>query len=338
MGSRLRNRRVALVSYVALLSLLLVILFLVSIMIGTAGLTVGQVVGSIFGWNQNVTTHDIIFDYRIPRIIFALLTGGILGVAGGVMQSLTRNPLADPYISGMSGGAALGAAIGFTIPLIPVFSVPVFAFVGGVSMLGLSMFIARRAGGGSMSFILAGIAVGTLANAFLMIIISLNPYQAHGIMYWLFGSFTTSSWTAIEVTLIVAVPSLTLIFWWARDLNILIFGEEHATQIGVNAKVLWPLLLVLSCLAVAACVSFCGIIGFIGLVSPHIVRLVVGADNRFVLPLAGLTGALLLLASDDLVRLPVNLLNELPVGSITAMIGVPVFIYLLVRKGKDFGL
>ena len=294
--------------------------------------------GSIFGWNQDQVTHTILFEYRIPRVIFALLTGCILGVAGGVIQSLTRNPLADPYISGMAFGAAVGAAIGFTLPLLPLFSVPLLAFVGGVGTLGLSLFIARRAGGGSMSFILAGIAVGTLSNAILMIIISMNPYQSHGILYWLFGSFATASWGAIKTTLIVSVPCLLLIFWWARDLNILILGEEHAKQLGINSKLLWPALLIISSLAVAICVSYCGIIGFIGLVSPHIVRLVAGADNRFVLPLAGFTGGLLLLASDDLVRLPLYLIGELPVGSVTAMIGVPVFIYLLIKKGKNFGV
>lgn len=336
----MKNRKVVLISYVSLLLFFLIILFFASILVGSAGLTVVQVISSIFGWNHNQITHNILFDYRIPRVIFVLLTGFILGVAGGVMQTLTRNPLADPYISGMSSGAAVGAAIAFTIPFLPFYSVPLLAFIGGISSLSLSMFIARRAGGGSMSFILAGVAVGTFASAILMIIISLNPYQSHGILYWLYGSFSTASWGAIETVLIVSVPSLLLIFWWARDVNIMLFGEDHAKQLGVNAKLLWPALLMLSSISVAACVAYAGIIGFIGLVSPHVVRLVTGSDNRFVLPLAGLTGALLLLASDDIVRVPINLFGgvELPVGSVTAMIGVPVFIYLLLKKGKNFGM
>jgi len=340
MGLKVKNRKALLISYVSLLLIFLVLLFLGSVLVGTAKISVLQVVESILGLDNNQITHNILFDYRIPRVLFALITGFILGVAGGVMQALTRNPLADPYISGMSAGAAVGAALAFTIAILPFYSMPILAFIGAIGSLMLSMFIARRAGGGAMSFVLAGIAVGTFCNAILMVIIAMNPYEAQGIMYWLFGSFSTASWQAIEVTLIVAIPCILLIFWWARDVNIMLFGEEHAKQLGVNAKWLWPALLILSSLAVAACVAYAGIIGFIGLVSAHVVRLVVGSDNRFVLPLAGLTGALLLLASDDLVRVPINLFGgvELPVGSVTAMIGVPVFVYLLLRKGKNFGM
>jgi iron complex transport system permease protein len=336
----MKNRKVVLVSYVALLLFFLIVLFLASVLVGSAGFSASQVIGSIFGLNKNQIIHDILFDYRIPRITFALITGFILGVAGGVMQTLTRNPLADPYISGMSTGAAVGAALAFTIPFLPFYSVPLLAFLGGIGALMLSMFIARRSGGSSMSFILAGIAVGTFANAILMIIISINPYQSHGILYWLFGSFSTASWGAVETVLIVSIPSLLLIFWFARDVNLMLFGEDHAKQLGVNAKLLWPALLILASISVAVCVAYAGVIGFIGLVSAHVVRLAVGSDNRFVLPLAGFTGALLLLASDDIVRVPIGLFGgiELPVGSVTAMIGVPVFIYLLVKKGKGFGM
>ena len=338
MESTIRRKKLRLITCVCVLSILLLISFLLSITIGSLDLTLRQVFEAMIGINKDPTVNSIVLGYRIPRVLFSTCTGFTLGVAGTVIQTLTRNPLADPYITGMSSGAALGAAIAFLIPALPLLAAPLLAFIGGASMLFLTIFFAKKAGGGSVGFVLSGIAVGTIANAVLMMIISMSGEMAHGILYWIFGSFSTSTWGELQTALLVSLPAIVYIFLTVKDLNILLLGEEHARQLGVEARRLWFTLLVSSSLAVAAWVSFCGVIGFIGLVAPHIVRLSVGSDNRFVLPLAGLTGSLLLLVSDDIVRAPLIPIGEMPVGSITSIIGVPFFIYLLTKRGRSLGM
>ncbi|MEM4656814.1 MAG: iron ABC transporter permease [Candidatus Methanosuratincola sp.] len=338
MNPRPINKRLRLALYIASLSIFFSGAFMASIMIGSLPLSPFGVIESILNPRSDPVASSIVLGYRIPRVLFASLTGFVLGISGGVIQTLTRNPLADPYITGMSSGAALGAAVAFVVPLFPYFAVPALAFVGGVSMLLLSIFLAKKAGAGSMGFILSGIAVGTFASAILMVVLATASEKAHGILYWLFGSFSTSTWGDFQIAFAVSVPALVFVLYKARDLNILLLGEEHAAQLGIDSKRLWLLMLLSSSLAVSVCVSFCGIIGFIGLVAPHMVRLVIGSDNRFVLPLAGFTGSLLIVIADDIVRNPLNPIAEMPVGSVTSMIGVPFFVYLLVKKGKSFGM
>lgn len=332
------NKRLRLALYVATLSIFFCAAFMVSIMMGTLQLSPSAVFESILNPQSDPVTRSIVLGYRIPRVLFASLTGFVLGISGGVIQTLTRNPLADPYITGMSSGAALGAAVAFVVPFLPYFAVPAMAFLGGVSMLLLSIFLAKKAGAGSIGFILAGIAVGTFASAILMVVLAISSEKAHGILYWLFGSFSTSTWGDFQIAFAVSMPALIFALYRARDLNILLLGEEHAAQLGIDSRRLWILLLLSSSLAVSVCVSFCGIIGFIGLVAPHMVRLVIGSDNRFVLPLAGFTGSLLIVIADNIVRNPLNPIAEMPVGSVTSMIGVPFFVYLLIKKGKSFGM
>jgi len=334
----IRQKRYRFVVYAAVLSLALLSLFFISVMIGSVWFSPETVLGVFFGTEGSSTITSIIMGYRVPRVLFALFTGLVLGISGGVMQPLTRTPLAAPYLTGLASGAALGAAVAFVMPGIPLYAIPIFAFAGGILMLMLVMFISRKAGSGPLNFILAGLAVGTVASAFLMIIITSASNASHGILYWLYGSFSTSSWSDLWTAAVIATPFLIFMLLKSRDLNILIFGEDHAKQLGINSHRLWVALLLSLSIAVSACVAFCGVIGFIGLVAPHIMRLLVGSDNRFVLPLSGMMGAILLIVSDDIVRSPLNPLFEMPVGSMTALIGVPFFIYLLIKRGKNFDL
>lgn len=338
MPGRINDRRLRLGVYVGTLSIFFAIAFLASIMMGTLPLSAWEVIETLVRPERDPVASSIVLGYRIPRVLFASLTGFVLGVSGGVIQSLTRNPLADPYITGMSSGAALGAALGFLVPVLSYVTVPAFAFAGGIAMLAMSIFLAKKAGAGSIGFILSGIAVGTFASALLMVVLSMASEKAHGILYWLFGSFSTTTWLDLQVASAASVLPLAYVLFRARDLNILLLGEEHASQLGLNSRRLWLSTLIASSLSVSVCVSFSGIIGFIGLVAPHMVRLIIGSDNRFVLPLAGFTGSLLIVIADDIVRNPLNPIAEMPVGSITSMIGVPFFIYLLIRKGKSFGI
>ena len=331
-----KQRKIRLLIYLSFLSVLLFLSFLSSLMIGSFPLSPIEVFENLINPEKNKTISTIIYNYRLPRALFALITGFSLGISGGVIQSLTRNPLADPYITGMASGAALGAAIAFLIPIISIYFIPFFAFLGGISSILLTIFLAKKAKAGPIGFILAGIAIGTFASALLIFIITLAQEKAHGIIYWIYGSFSTSKWSDIIITLpIVAFCSLFL-FINARDLNILLLGEEHASQLGINAKRLWILMLLISSLCVSSCVAFCGIIGFIGLVAPHMIRLILSSDNRFVLPLGGLTGAFLLLLSDNIVKSSINPFGEMPISTITSIMGVPFFIYLLIKKGGRY--
>lgn len=332
------SKKARLTIYTIFLSFLFIIAFFASIMMGTLSLSPAQVIECLINPQKDPVASSIVIGYRIPRVLFASLTGFVLGVSGGVIQTLTRNPLADPYITGLSSGAALGAAIAVVSLTFSYLAMPALAFVGGIAMMSMSIFLAKKAGAGAMGFILSGIAMGTFANAILMAILAISQEKAHGILYWLFGSFSTSTWFDLQVAFIVSLPPLLCMFYKARDMNILLFGEEHAAQLGLNAKRLWLAMLILASISVSVCVAFCGIIGFIGLVAPHMVRLVVGSDNRYVLPLAGFTGSMLTVFADDIVRNPLNPIAELPVGSVTSMIGVPFFVYLLIKRGKSYGM
>jgi iron complex transport system permease protein len=338
MPPHFKQKRLRFAAYLTTLIFFMSVALITSLMIGSFALSPNEVLEILFHPDKNPVAWSIVVNYRVPRMLLASITGFVLGVSGGVIQTLTRNPLADPYITGMSSGAALGAAVAFVIPFLPIYAIPFFAFMGGVSTLLLCMLLAKKANAGPIGFILAGIAVGTFSSALLMIILALVSEKAHGILNWIYGSFSTSTWTEIKVALPVVVPATLYLLAKARDLNLLLLGEEHASQLGVRAKTLWRLTLVASSLAVATCVSFSGIIGFIGLMAPHMVRLLVSSDNRFVLPLAGLTGALLMLLSDDLVRSPMNPIAEIPVGAVTSMMGVPFFVFLLLRRGSRFGM
>jgi len=332
-----KQKRLRLVIYLTLLSLFLGLALMISLMIGSYALSPSQVLEALF-YPRDPVARNIVLNYRLPRTLLASVTGFVLGVSGGVIQSLTRNPLADPYIAGTASGAALGAAVAFLVPFLPLFAVPFFAFGGGLSAVLLSLLLARKAKAGPIGFILAGIAVGTFCSAVLMILLSLFSQRAHGILSWLYGSFSTSTWTKAKIVVPLSTPAVLYLLAKARDLNLLLFGEEHASQLGIEAERLWKFSLVVSSFAVSVCISFSGIIGFVGLVGPHMVRLIVSSDNRFVLPLGGFTGALMLLLSDILVRSPVNPFGEIPVGAITSMIGVPFFAYLLWRRGEKFGM
>ena len=332
-----KRKRLRLAVYLTLLSLSLSLALMISLMIGSYALSPSQILEALFH-PKDLVARNIVLNYRLPRTLLASLTGFVLGVSGGVIQTLTRNPLADPYITGTASGAALGATIALLTPSLPLFAVPFFAFAGGLLAVLLSLVLAKKARAGPIGFILAGIAVGTFCSAVLMILLSLFSQQAHGILSWLYGSFSTSTWTKVKIVMPLSIPAVLYLLTKARDLNLLLLGEEHASQLGIEAGRLWKFMLAISSFAVSVCISFSGIIGFVGLVAPHMVRLMVSSDNRFVLPLGGLTGALVLLLSDDLVRSPVNPFGEIPVGAVTSMIGVPFFAYLLWKRGEKFGM
>jgi iron complex transport system permease protein len=288
-------------------------------------------------WPASLET--IVMELRLPRVLTALVVGLGLAVAGTTFQGLLRNPLADPYVLGTASGAALGAAVAVLLPVeaavLGLGLANLLAFGGAL----LAVAIVHRLAGGSgratlTSLLLTGYAVGSLLAAGLAMAMYLSGSQLRQIFFYLMGSFSQSDWQSLSVGLpIIAVGSL-LIMLRARSLNALLLGEEAALHLGVDVRRERAVLLALASLVTAAAVALAGLIGFVGLVIPHIVRLLVGPNARLVLPLSALYGAAFLILADLVARIP----GELPVGIVTAVVGAPVFVLLLRRHRGGYQL
>jgi iron complex transport system permease protein len=282
--------------------------------------------------------RDILLQIRIPRVLLAAAVGSSLAVAGAVFQGLFRNPMADPYVIGISSGAALGAVFamlsGFSLALGGFGAVPLFAFAGGITTIILVYSMARVGRAVPvMTLLLAGIAV----SAFLSALVSLLTYFAgeklHQVIFWMMGGLGGATWHQVRVMIPYALVGYICVSLFSRELNAMLLGEETASNLGVDTEKVKKILLAGASLLVAAAVSTSGIIGFVGLVVPHFVRLIAGPDHRFLIPASALLGGSLLIATDALARIVIAP-SELPVGIITALIGAPMFVYLLKKRKK----
>ncbi len=295
--------------------------------------------GIVFeGMSIQAVHEDILLQIRLPRVLLAAAVGSSLAVAGAVFQGLFRNPMADPYVIGISSGAALGAVFamlsGFSLAFGGFGAVPLFAFGGGIATIMLVYTMARVGKAVPvMTLLLAGIAV----SAFLSALVSLLTYFAgeklHMVVFWMMGGLGGATWHQVRVMVPYALAGFICVSLFSRELNAMLLGEETASHLGVNTERVKKILLAGSSLLVAAAVSTSGIIGFVGLVVPHFVRLVAGPDHRFLLPASALLGGVLLIATDTLARVVIAP-SELPVGIITALIGAPMFVYLLKKRKK----
>ncbi len=284
------------------------------------------------------TVETVILNIRMPRVILAGVTGAALAVAGATYQGLFRNPLADPYLIGVSQGAALGAVIGFILPLGNSFwglnLVAILAFVGGLG----AVFVVYSLGkvGKSLpmtTLILAGVALGAFLTAIMSYLLINSDNSIHGISSWLLGGFSSPKWIHVWITIPVITLGSLFICLYGRSLNVMQFDEEQAQQLGINVERTKRILLVVATLITAAAVSFGGIIGFVGIIIPHAVRLIWGPDFRFLLPLSIVCGSIFLILADLLAR-TVMPPTEIPLGIVTAFFGAPFFLYLLRRKKK----
>jgi iron complex transport system permease protein len=279
--------------------------------------------------------QTIFFDIRMPRVLMAGLAGSALSVAGAAYQGMFRNPLADPYLTGVSQGAALGAVIGFLLPFnVPVLFIPLLAFIGAVLSVTALYFIARVGRTLPMTtLILGGVAIGAFLASGTSYLLIMSGDQVHGIIFWLLGTFALADWWRVSIMAPYVLVSIVVICLMARPLNIMQLDEDQAQQLGINVERIKLILLATATVATAAAVCFCGIIGFVGIIVPHIVRILAGPDYRFLLPLSAITGAGFLILADALSR---TLLTptEIPVGVITAFIGAPFFLYLLTQKKR----
>jgi iron complex transport system permease protein len=279
------------------------------------------------------TWERIVIDVRLPRVITAGLAGGALAYAGAAYQGVFRNPLADPFLLGVASGAALGAAIAIVSPLdagtYGFGWVPLLAFVGAAVAVLLAYAAAQTGGAVSnTSLILAGIAVSSVAGAITSFILLTGGERALTIFAFLFGSFNTSSWERTFVALPYLALGTIVVALHGRVLNVLQLDEEQAAQLGVHVARTKIVLLAAASLIAATAVAMAGVIGFVGLVVPHVVRMVFGGDYRRVLPLAGLLGASFLIGADVIARIAIAP-QEVPVGIVTAIAGGPFFLYLM---------
>lgn len=281
--------------------------------------------------------EDIFRMLRLPRIVMCILVGAILSVCGAAYQSIFRNPLTDPYVLGVSSGASLGAAVAILLGLEAIFwGVEATALVAALLTVLLLYLIASN--GNRMhttTLLLTGVCLTLLISAVISFLIFLNPDKMNSIYFWTMGSFVNKMWEDVWVLLPVTVLGIGVVLWYSRDLNLLLAGSEVAKSMGVEVEKVKRVLLLATTIMVAFAVSTCGVIGFVGLIVPHAVRLVAGPDNRRVVPYSMLCGAIFVLACDTLARTVLRP-SELPVGSLTSIIGAPLFIYLLYKNKKKY--
>jgi iron complex transport system permease protein len=350
MRDLVRRRRI---SVVLVLLAILVVCVVVAAAVGTVNVPFGDVVKMC--WNKlspfNITPtwrsvdETIILQVRLPRVIGAALVGAALATAGVLFQGLLRNPMADPYIIGTSAGAALGATVAMLLPLSMAFlgfgMVPVLAFAGALATVFLVYYLARVGGKTPVvSMLLAGFVVSAMLTALMFLIITMSDKlypKVHSVYAFLMGGISVSGWGQVAVIAPIIVVGIVLARLWAFRLNAFALGEEGAAHVGIDVERTKATFLALGSVLTAAAVSISGLIGFVGLVIPHALRLVLGPDHRILIPTSALAGAAFLVIADMLARtLPSS--GEMPVGIITALIGAPVFIYLLRRGGKEYAL
>jgi iron complex transport system permease protein len=277
----------------------------------------------------------VVLDVRLPRILCAVMVGGGLALSGVVFQGILLNPLADPYTLGISSGAAFGAALALflDIALLGHFSVPLFAFGGALLTLLVVLWLSSFDGQMSANtLILSGVIVGAILAAGLSFIKYLADEQVAVIIFWLMGSFASRGWSDVLLTGVTLLFGLLVTIYYGRDLNILALGGRAADSLGVESVVVRRVLLTTASLVAAVCVSVSGIIGFIGLIVPHLMRFLVGPDNRQLALVSCLAGAVLLLCADTVSR--AVLPTEVPIGVLTALIGGPFFCYIFRQRQK----
>ena len=299
--------------------------------------TIFQSVGQKFGLFRDMQIADYyqvtLWQLRIPRIVMSVLAGASLAVCGGVFQSIFRNPVCDPYILGISSGASLGAAIAFILGWDAVlFGITLPALVTALLTLLLILGIARLKGKhNTNTLLLIGIALNFFISAVITLLVVVNQKDMHKIYFWTMGSLTHVSWLEIAWLLPVMIICIGILFYYAKAMNIMQVGTETAQTLGIDTQKTTYIVLVTSSILISVVVSFCGSIGFIGLIMPHVARLLFGSNNRRLFTYSLFFGAFFLLIADTLAR-TIAAPAELPVGSITALAGAPYFIYLIMKK------
>ncbi|OGU03892.1 MAG: hypothetical protein A2085_07025 [Gemmatimonadetes bacterium GWC2_71_10] len=298
---------------------------------GGARLAPGAVVNALGGGGDDAT-RAIVWSLRVPRVALGMLVGGVLAVTGAALQALVRNPLADPYLLGLSGGASLGAVVAIALGLVSPWAVPLAAFAASLLAIAVVYRLGRAAGGlDPHVLLLAGVVVGAFAGAIVSGLLAVGEsHQTRSAMLWLMGGLGGVGWPGVAVLAVYSVPALALLFVEARALDLLALGEESAQHLGVDVRRTRRRVYLAASLLTAAAVAAAGIIGFVGLAVPHAVRMLRGQEHRALLPSVFVLGGAFLVLADAGARSAFAPL-ELPVGVVTAIVGVPLFAVLLRR-------
>lgn len=310
----------------------LVLLSFVALGVGSAGYSIPQILQGLF-YEESGPVHVVIYNLRLPRLIMAVEVGACLAVAGALLQAVMRNPLADPGIIGVSAGAATAATTVLLLYPALVSSVPVFAFGGAALACVLIYLLAWRDGIDTVRIILSGVAINTVLGAYNSFLQLLNADNLSSVLSFMNGSLSGRSWEHVYVITGYAIVGLVLAVCCIKNANVLQLGDEMARSLGVNVSSIRIFLSAVAAFLAAATVAEAGMIGFVGLVVPHIARMMVGSDYKALLPVSMLLGSVILLAADTLGRTLIPGM-EIPVGIVMAMTGGPFFLYMLRKKGK----
>jgi iron complex transport system permease protein len=320
------------------MAFVLLLVVVVSLLVGTAEVSFSKFVALAFGsLDANDPARLIILRIRLPRIILAGLSGFSLALGGVIFQALLRNPLADPFILGISSSSAFGAIVGILLGFTFSFGVPLMSFAGALLAVYLVLALGtKKMGMESSTILLTGVILNAFFTAVIMFFISVaSDSRLHTMLFWLYGDLSQSRYASLLVLTPVLLVAFFILFSFAKELNLITTGEEIALQLGVDVERAKKMCLVLVSLVIGLVVSFSGLIGFVGLIVPHMARMAFGSDHRLLVPVASLGGAAFLIAADTLARLLISP-SELPVGVITAFLGAPFFLYLLKARGSQW--
>lgn len=330
MNKKLVNR----VFWVLMLGGILLCVVIFSLAVGPAGIPVKKIIPILLE-GKGTVEYNILFDIRLPRIILGFAIGGGLSLAGIILQGMFRNPLVEPYTLGISGGAALGVSLNIIFGLykIGVLTLPFFGFLGAAAVIMLVYFLNMRKGVVKLQgLLLNGVMISFISSSLIMLIMSLSRSEdLHGIVFWIMGSLEEPDWAIIKITVFVTLTLLVVSYLFCLDLNAFSLGEEEALHLGVPIERTKRLLFIIASLLTGFSVSVAGMIGFVGLVVPHFVRMFVGSDHRISLIAAFLAGGAFLIFCDTLARTIIAPL-ELPVGVITGILGGSLFVYALTKR------
>lgn len=350
MKKNFQNERISINWMLTIAFIILFLLFLISLSTGAVSISLNEIIGIFLnnlGFQINIGSEIqdfVLFEIRLPRVLFTVLVGATLGVSGTVLQGLFRNPLVEPGIIGVSSGSALGAF--FIILMInslfqdtseqyKIWLLPFFAFLGGLFAIIFTLRLGSYQGRISIIIlILAGVAISAMANALIGLgIFYASDLELRKFTFWTLGDLSGATWTILAIIIFPILISIIGLNFCAKSLNAISLGESEAYHSGVNVERIKKIIIFLSALGVGTSVAFAGIIGFVGLIVPHVIRMILSSDHRILIPISGFGGASLLLIADLFAR-TVVLPAELPIGVITATLGTPFFIYLLVLSKR----
>ncbi len=326
--------RVSTICLILLVVLILTVVF--SLMTGTAKVTWSQW-WSLLAGNGDASDPSrlVILRIRLPRVMLAGLSGFALSLGGVVFQALLRNPLADPFILGVSSGSAFGAVLGIMLGLSYNLGIPAMAFGGALLTMYIVLFLGqKRMGMESSTILLSGVIINAFFTAIIMFFIATaTDDRLHTMLFWLYGDLSQSKFAESALTGPAVLAGFVVLYCFARHLNLMTAGEDSALHLGVDVRKAKLICFLVVSLVVGLVVAFSGLIGFVGLVIPHLARMAFGSDHRLLMPVSALGGAIFLIAADTLARTVISP-SELPVGVITAFLGAPFFIYLLRKRGS----